>query len=319
MNPLIISTIVVVSIYLVIMLLHLSVFLIQSNRKADWCFVIIFICMAVFLTLSQPAAEAQEKGDLQAAGQAKGGEDLAAKTQNPVGAMYSLPFKFTFDYGADNGEATFLNIQPVIPVTVGDWNLINRVIMPLIDTPGLVTGTPEIPNPVQGDGASGLGDINYSVFVSPAEPGKIIWGVGPSLMMDTATDDQLGSGKWSAGPTAVVLVQPKPWTLGLLGRQLWSFAGDSERKGVNQLLLEPFINYNLDNGWYLISDMIITANWQADSSNRWTIPLGGGVGKMFAIGGQKMNTKLEAYYNVEKPDGAPDWSMSWTLQFLFPR
>ncbi|MBW1870344.1 MAG: neuromedin U, partial [Deltaproteobacteria bacterium] len=101
----------------------------------------------------------------------KGGEDLAAKTQNPVGAMYSLPFKFTFDYGAANGEATFLNIMPVIPVTVGDWNLINRVIMPLIDTPGLVTGTPEIPNPVPGDGATGLGDINYSVFVSPAEPG----------------------------------------------------------------------------------------------------------------------------------------------------
>jgi len=251
--------------------------------------------------------------------QEKGGEDLAAKTQNPVGAMYSLPFKFIFDYGADNGEATFLNIQPVIPITVGNWNLINRVIVPLIDTPGLVTGTPEIPNPVQGNGTSGLGDINYSVFVSPAEPGKVIWGIGPSLMMKTATDDQLGSGKWSAGPTAVVLIQPKPWTLGLLGRQLWSFAGDSDRKSVNQLLLEPFINYNLDNGWYLITDMILTANWQVDSSNRWTIPLGGGVGKMFEIGSQKMNTKIEAYYNVEKPDGAPDWSLSWTLQFLFPR
>ncbi len=107
--------------------------------------------------------------------------------------------------------------------------------------------------------------------------------------------------------------------MGLLGRQIWDFAGDSDRKGVNQLLLEPFINYNLDNGWYLITDMILTANWQADSGNRWTIPLGGGAGKMFEIGGQKMNTKLEAYYNVEKPTGAPDWSMNWTLQFLFPR
>jgi len=251
--------------------------------------------------------------------QAGGGGDLAAKTQNPVGAMYSLPFKFSFDSGASNGEAYFLNIQPVIPVTVGDWNFINRVIVPLIDTPGSVSGTPEIPNPVPGDGATGLGDINYSVYVSPAEPGKIIWGIGPSLMMDTASDDELGSGKWSAGPTAVVLIQPKPWTIGLLGRQLWDFAGDSDRKSFNQLLLEPFINYNLDNGWYLISDMIVTANWQADSSNTWTVPLGGGAGKMFAIGNQKMNTKLEAYYNVVKPDGAPDWSMSWTLQFLFPR
>lgn len=251
--------------------------------------------------------------------QGKGGDDLAAKTQNPVGAMYSLPFKFTFDYGADNGDATFLNIQPVIPVTVGNWNLINRIIMPIIDTEGLITGLPEIPTPIPGDGATGLGDINYSVFLSPAEPEKVIWGVGPSIMMDSASDEQLGSGKWSAGPTGVVLVQPKPWTLGLLGRQLWSFAGDSDRSSVNQLLLEPFINYNLSKGWYLITDMVITVNWRADSSNRWTIPLGGGFGKMFEVGGQKMNTKLELYYNVEKPDGAPDWSINWTLQFLFPR
>ena len=268
--------------------------------------VLLILCAAQ--VLAQDKKEAKE-----------GGGDLAAKTQNPVGAMYSLPFKFTFDYGADNGEATFLSINPVIPVTVGDWNLINRVLMPLIDTPGLVTGTPEIPNPVPGDGATGLGDINYSVFLSPAKPGKIIWGIGPSLTMDTATDDQLGSGKWSAGPTAVILIQPKPWTLGLLGRQLWSFAGDSDRANVNQLLLEPFINYNLGNGWYLITDINLTANWQSDSRNRWTIPLGGGAGKMFGIGSQKMNTKLEAYYNVVKPNGAPDWSMSWTLQFLFPR
>lgn len=256
-------------------------------------------------------AQSQEVGS--------GGDDLAAKAQNPVGAMYSLPLKFSFDYGAENGEASFLNIQPVIPQTIGDWNLIHRVILPLIDTPGMVSGIPGIPNPVKGDGATGLGDINYSVFLSPAEPGKVIWGIGPSLMMDTASDDQLGSGKWSTGPTAVVLVQPKPWSLGILGRQLWSFSGDSDRSSVSQMLLEPFINYNLEGGWYLISDMIITANWEADSGNQWTVPLGGGFGKMFEIGSQKMNTKLEAYYNVEKPDGAPDWSFAWTLQFLFPR
>ena len=274
--------------------------------------------LVLVLLLSSGIAFAKDEGK-GASGKAAGGGDLAAKTQNPVGAMYSLPLKFTFDYGADNGEATFLSVQPVIPVTVGDWNLINRVIMPLVDTPGQVTGTPEIPNPVPGGGASGLGDINYSLFVSPAEPGKTIWGIGPSLMMDTATSDELGSGKWSAGPTAVILVQPKPWTVGLLGRQLWDVAGDDTRLSVSQLLLEPFINYNLADGWYLLTDMIITANWQADSGNRWTLPLGGGVGKMFAIGDQKMNTKVEAYYNVEKPTGAPDWSLNWTLQFLFPR
>jgi hypothetical protein len=121
----------------------------------------------------------------------KGSDDLASKTQNPVGAMYSLPMKFSFDYGAENGEASFLNIQPVLPQTIGEWNLIHRIIVPLIDTPGMVTGTPEIPNPVQGDGATGLGDINYSVYLSPAVPDKVIWGVGPSLMIYSASDDQL--------------------------------------------------------------------------------------------------------------------------------
>lgn len=48
--------------------------------------------------------------------------DICSAVQNPISALISLPFKYTFDYGATNGDATILNIQPVIPVTVGDWN-----------------------------------------------------------------------------------------------------------------------------------------------------------------------------------------------------
>ena len=252
-------------------------------------------------------------------GQAQGGEELRAKTQNPVGALISVPLKNTLDFGAPNGTAYFLNIQPVIPFTVGKVNLINRVILPIIHVPGSITGTPGIPEGTDDGSATGLGDINYSLFLSPAEPGKVIWGLGPSISLNTATQDQLGTGKWSAGPTAVALTQPKPWTVGALVRQLWSFAGDDDRSDVNQLLLEPFVNYNLDKGWYLISDMIITANWDADADNRWTVPLGAGVGKLFKIGKQPINTRLEAYGNAVKPDSAPDWNLSFTLQFLFPK
>ncbi|MGD2011791.1 MAG: hypothetical protein PVI76_11875 [Desulfobacterales bacterium] len=255
----------------------------------------------------------------QSSEKAQGGGDLRAAVQNPVGAMYSLPFKFTFDYGAPNGEASFLNIQPVIPITVGDWNLINRIIAPLIDSPGEVAGTPEIPNPTSGNGATGLGDINYSVFLSPAKPKGAIWGIGPSITMPTATDKELGSEQWSAGPTGVVLFQPKWGTIGGLARHLGSFAGDSDRKSINQSLFEPFVNYNLPNGWYLISDIIMTANWNLDSSDIWTVPLGGGVGKLFKIGSQAMNARAEAYYNIEKPDNAPDWQWGFTVQFLFPK
>jgi hypothetical protein len=266
--------------------------------------LILLLCPSTVL-----AAEEEEEG----------GDNLRAAVQNPISSLISLPFKFNFDYGAPDGEASFLNIQPVYPVTVGEWNLVNRLIAPIIDSPGNVAGTPPIPNPVPGDGATGLGDINYSLFFSPAKASKLTWGVGPSIMLPTATDDQLGSGQWSAGPTAVALVQPGWGTFGGLVRQLWSFTGDSDRAAVNQFLFEPFLNYNLKNGWYLITDIIITANWDAASGQRWTVPLGGGAGKLFNIGSQAMNVRAEAYYNVERPDAAPEWQWGFTIQLLFPK
>jgi hypothetical protein len=270
---------------------------------------LLFVLLATCL-LPQPAIGQDE---------AEGGDDLRAAVQNPISSLVSLPFKFNFDYGAPNGEASFLNIQPVYPVTVGNWNLVNRLIVPVIDSPGEVAGTPEIPIPIPGDGATGLGDVNYSLFFSPVKYNKWIWGAGPSITMPTATDDQLGSAKWSAGPTAVALTQPKWGTAGALVRQVWSFAGDSGRTDVNQFLLEPFVNYNLKNGWYLITDIIITANWDAPSGQQWTVPLGGGAGKLFKIGNQAMNCRAEAYYNVERPDSAPNWQWGFTVQLLFPK
>jgi hypothetical protein len=268
-------------------------------------------------TSKEPTSQAQETTD-EPAPQAQGGEDLRAKVQNPISSLISLPFKFTFDYGAPNGEASFLSIQPVVPFTVGDWNLVSRAIIPLVDSPGEVN-TPDNPNPIPGDDSTGLGDINYSLFFSPVKYDKAIWGIGPSITFRTATSDQLGSEKWSAGPTAVVLSQPKWGSLGILGRHLWSFAGESDREDVNQSLIEPFVNYNLPEGWYLITDIIVTANWEADSDQRWTVPLGGGVGKLLTIGTQAMNVRTEAYYNVEKPNTAPDWQWGFTIQFLFPK
>lgn len=231
--------------------------------------------------------------------------------------MISLPFEGTLDFGAPNGSAFVLNVQPVIPVTVGEWNLINRTIVPLVFVDGFIEGLPGIPAGTPGDGAWGLGDINHTTFLSPADPGSLIWGAGLSLTLPTATDPQLGTEKWSVGPSVVFLGQPKPWTLGILMRQLWSFAGADDRQDVNQFLLQPFINYNLDGGWYLVSSPIMTANWDADEV--WTVPLGGGVGKMLKLGDQPVNTRIQFFYNVARPEAAPDWSMVFTIQFLFPK
>ncbi|MEW6584677.1 MAG: neuromedin U [Nitrospirota bacterium] len=243
-------------------------------------------------------------------GQEASEAELAKKTQNPVSDLISLPFQnnLNLGYGPENEVQNILNIQPVVPLSLSsDWNLITRTILPVIHTDWPIDG-------------NGLGDLNISLFLSPAKSGKIIWGLGPVIAMPTATDDLIGSGKWSTGPTAVVLTMPGRWVVGILANHLWDFAGQSDRSHVNATLIQYFINYNLPDGWYLSSAPIITANWSADSSRDiWTVPFGGGGGKIFRIGKQPMNAQLQAFYNVEKPQVGPDWTLRFQLQFLFPK
>ena len=246
--------------------------------------------------------------------------DLAKAAQNPVASMISVPFQNNtfFGVGAHDDTANVLNIQPVVPIKLGNWNIINRVIAPLVALPDFTSGLDVLPQGVARGSEFGLGDINYTAFFSPAKSGKFIWGVGPSITVPTATSDRLGSQKWSVGPSVVALVTPGPWVVGALVRQLWSVAGSSGRQDVNQTLIQPFINYNLPNGWFLSSAPIITANWQSGSGNRWLVPLGGGIGKLLKIGPQPVQLALQAYDNVARPAGAPQWSLRFTVSLLFP-
>ncbi|MBV9655650.1 MAG: hypothetical protein JOZ42_13925 [Acetobacteraceae bacterium] len=182
---------------------------------------------------------------------AQSSADLAAVAQNPVAAAYSLPLQNNVVGGVGPKDSTVnvLNIQPVLPFSLSEWNLISRTIAPVIYTPDLVGGLPEFASAPSGRGSAfGLGDINETIYVSPAQPGSLIWGIGPSVSLPTATSRVLGSGKLSLGPSAVALAMPKPWVFGILGRQLWSVAGNDSRKAVSQLLLQPFVNYNLSGG-----------------------------------------------------------------------
>jgi hypothetical protein len=259
-------------------------------------------------------------------------EGLAAAAQNPVAAMYSLPFQNNDYFGAGPNHdktADVLNIQPVLPFTVGDWNIISRTILPLIYVPSVNSGfgAASFGEDTTAAGAGprgipqtfGLGDINQTFYFSPVAPTPFIWGVGPSINLPTATSNVIGSGKLSVGPAAVALVMPKPWVIGILARQLFSIAGPNGRTDVNQTLLQPFVNYNLPDGWYLTSSPVITANWSAASSQRWTVPVGGGVGKIFRIGTQPVNAGLQVFDYVERPSGAPNWAVRFQVQLLFPR
>jgi hypothetical protein len=227
--------------------------------------------------------------------------------------LISVPFQNNTNFGVGPLDRTqnVLNIQPVIPVSLSDdLLLITRTIVPIIYQPEPPTG---------GGGTFGLGDMNPQFYFSPKTSSNITWGVGPTFLLPTATSQVLGQGKWGIGPAAVIVVTTKQFVFGAVANNIWSVAGDSDRPDVSQLTFQPFINYNMKDGWYLVSAPILTANWEASGGNQWTVPLGGGFGRVFAIDKQKVNAQLQAFWNVVKPDGGPDWTLRAQFQLLFPK
>jgi hypothetical protein len=265
----------------------------------------ILVCLVMIFTMQ---ARAEEPNKLDAT-------ELAKAAQNPVANMISIPVQsnFNFRFGPDKDKSQIVtNIQPVIPISLNkDWNLITRTIAPVIYTefPGYQTG---------------VGNVQFTGFLSPANAGKFIWGVGPVMQFPTHTDTSLGSDKWSAGPSAVGLFLSKdsPWVVGLLVQNIWSFSGPPttrENPTVNQFLAQPFINYNLPKGWYLTFSPVITADWKAAGEDQWTVPLGLGAGKIFKIGKLPFNGQISAFYNVARPSIGPDWSIRAQLALLLPK
>ncbi|HZL69042.1 MAG TPA: hypothetical protein VFC29_17110 [Candidatus Limnocylindrales bacterium] len=251
-------------------------------------------------TASKPAAE----GDTEA---------LAKAAQNPVASMISVPLQnnTAFGVGPYNRTQDVLNIQPVIPISISEnWNLIARIIQPIVWQPNVTQNS---------QGWYGLGDMNPTFFFSPAKPSKLIWGVGPTFVIPTATADQLGQGKFSMGPGVVLLTTPGKWVIGTLINNVWSVAGSGSRPPVNQMLLQWFVNYNMKKGWYLASSPIVTANWRASSGNVLTLPFGGGVGRIMKLGNQPVNLLAQLYGNAVYPTGTSPWSMRLQIQFLYPK
>jgi hypothetical protein len=241
--------------------------------------------------------------------------DLAKAAQNPVADMISLPFQWNsyFETGPEGHTENVLLIQPVVPFRLNtDWNFIARPLIPLIDMPPLTETQ---------DRDGGLGNIQFQGFFSPKEKvGDWIIGFGPYLEFPTNSgpDNRFGSDNWSAGPAVVALQIKGRWLYGGLLSQLWSYYGNDPE--VNLTSFQPFVNYNLDDGWYLSAAPIITANWNTDSDRQmWTVPVGGGIGKVFKIDKQPLNTSLRVYHNVESPRSGSETQVQFQLQFLFPK
>lgn len=240
--------------------------------------------------------------------------DLAKQLSNPVAALISLPIQANYDsdIGADDqGSVWRTNIQPVIPFGISDdWNLITRTILPLIDQDNI---------PAQGLGKSGVGDIVQSVFFSPKAPtaSGMIWGVGPVLLLDTASDASLGSEQWAAGPTGVVLKQQGPWTYGLLANHLESFAGKGNRSDISASFVQPFISYVTPSKTTFALNTESTYDWEGE---QWSVPVNVTVSQLLIMRGQILQVGGGLRYWAENPEGgAENLGLRLSLTLLFPK
>jgi hypothetical protein len=245
---------------------------------------------------------------------------LAKQIQNPLANLVSLPLQFNFNEGVNpipvagvdipGGRRFFnLNVQPVIPFSREKWNIISRTIIP-------VNSVPQGEN----DSVFGIGDTSLSLFWSPNNASSLTWGVGPAFSLPTASNPEvLGTEKFSLGPTGVLFYGIGNWTMGVVASNVWSVAGNSDRTDVNFFFAQWFVNYNLGQGWAVGSAPILTANWEAESGNQWTIPWGLQVSKVTRFGGQPVNLLIGYYTNSEHPDSGAESQVRFQVNFMFPQ
>jgi len=253
-------------------------------------------------TATEDATETAPSGDQEA--------ELAKQLQNPVASLISVPFQNNFEFNLgpnDDGFKYTLNFQPVIPVSLSkDWNLIIRTIVPIISQDDVIPGTSQ----------SGLSDITQSFFFSPKKPvGGLILGFGPVMLYPSATDSLLGTEKWGAGPTFLVLKQVGGWTYGALLNHIWSYAGDDHRDYVSSTFVQPFISYTTKTKTTFGLNTESTYDWH---NSQWTVPINLSVSQLLKLGKMPVQFALGVKYYAEGPSGAPDWGIRFVVTPLFP-
>ena len=227
------------------------------------------------------------------------------ETLNPLADVIKLPATLSFGlgFGPDRDTQPTLTLQPVIPFGLTeDWRIVSRSSLSII----------HLADP---DETTGLGDLDVSLFLTPARTGPWVWGLGPIFEFPTATDTTLGTGKWSAGPAGTLVYVSGPWIDGILVSQLWSFAGADGRQSVSLTQIEALLSYAFANNWYVQTNPTFSCDWQASSGEKWVVPIGIDIGKVFPIGSQSVSLQLGGYYNVKKPDGAADWVLQVQIEW----
>lgn len=238
---------------------------------------------------------------------------LAKQLVNPLASLTSVPFQYNLDsgIGPDDGTRSTLNLQPVVPVSLGpqsSWKLISRTVLPFVSQSG--TGLPGA-----GD-LSGVGDLTQSVFVTPVRPGRSGWmlGAGPVVQLPTGSERMLTTDHWSVGPTAIALRQAGPWTYGALANHLWSVGGD-ESGEVSMTFVQPFLAYVTKTRTTFALNTESTYDWKSET---WSVPVHLNVSQLLKVGRQPVSPFVGARYWAESPEQGPqEWGLRAGVTLLF--
>lgn len=240
--------------------------------------------------------------------------ELAKAARNPLPDFIVIPIQnnTNLDYGPVQGVQDGINIQPLISFRVADdWNIITRTVIPLIFNPNLG----------RIHAVGGIGDIQFTPYLSPSGLSHWTWGVGPVVQIPLHTHPSLGNDNVGLGPAfaAFHMTKGDPWVLGVLGNTAWSLGTNPNAPRYSVGSLQPMISYHIDDGLYLTTSPIIKINWLAAPDHQLLLPVGGGIGKVFHVGRVPVNAEVSAYYNVTRRDFDADWQLRVQLQIVFPK
>ena len=184
---------------------------------------------------------------------------------------------------------------------------------------GVAGQPPGNPDPAA-DPSNGIGDIISGFWFSKrgGHHGKHHFAPGFAMQFPTAVSDTLGSGKWAIGPSFDYEYQSGRLFAGAIALQVWSFAGDPDRKDVSMLMIKPFVYFTLAKNWDLIYVPYgITVYWNKPSGEKVYLPLGGGIQRSFPLGSVQLNLAAQYFRNVVRPSKGTVRDLRFLVEFSF--
>ncbi len=249
-------------------------------------------------------------------------EDVAKELANPTNALGKLSFNLnyiSFDGdlpGASSQDSLVLQFQPALPYPLENgMTFFARPLIPIILEQPAFNGSGFTDEGVE------LGDIGFDfAYGGPVNDSGLVMLGGLVGTLPTATNDNVGKNQWSLGPELVV-AQLAPWgAVGLLVTHQWDVAStSSSASDVNVTAGQYFYTYLLSDGWAIGAGPAWSYNWEADSGDRLTLPIGTGISRTVVLGKTPWKFGLEFNYFVEHADTfGPEWSVRLVVTPIIP-